>query len=96
MENMSHKGEERNRGKILKGRSERKRPLVRHEFADDVSETAVGPIFSGRELEFSLLLMISEDGTHSGFRNVVGKLMSHTVQKPQNQNKKNTHFTVEV
>ena len=27
----------------------------------------------------------SEDGTHSGFRNVVSKFTSHTVQKPQNQ-----------
>jgi hypothetical protein len=31
-----------------------------------------------------LLFMTSEDGTHSGFRNV-GKLTSHTVQNLQNQ-----------
>ena len=31
------------------------------------------------------LFMTSVDETHSGFRNVVGKLTSHTVQKPQNQ-----------
>jgi hypothetical protein len=38
----------------------------RSEFADDVSETAVGPIFTGR----------------SGFRNFVSKFTSHTVHKP--------------
>jgi hypothetical protein len=34
--------------------------------------------------------MTNEDGTHSGFRNVVDKFTSHTVQKPQNQKKKTT------
>jgi hypothetical protein len=29
--------------------------------------------------------MTIEDGTHSGSRNVVGKLILHTVQKPQNR-----------
>jgi hypothetical protein len=29
--------------------------------------------------------MNSEDGTHSGFRNVVGKFTSHNVQKLQSQ-----------
>jgi hypothetical protein len=29
--------------------------------------------------------MASENGTHSGFRNVTGKFTSNTVQKPQNQ-----------
>jgi hypothetical protein len=27
--------------------------------------------------------VISENGTHSGFRNVVGKFTSHTVQNPK-------------
>jgi hypothetical protein len=29
--------------------------------------------------------MTNEDGTHSGFRNVVRNFTLHTVQKPQNQ-----------
>jgi hypothetical protein len=29
--------------------------------------------------------MTSEGGTHSGFRNVVGKVVSHTVPKSQSQ-----------
>ena len=37
-------------------------------------------------------LMTSKDGTHSGFRNVVGKFVSHTVQKPHNQKKQYTAF----
>jgi hypothetical protein len=40
-------------------------------FADDVSGAAVD--------------VTIEDGTHSGSRNVVGKLTLHTVQKSQNQ-----------
>jgi hypothetical protein len=31
------------------------------------------------------LLMTSENGIHSSFQNIVGKLISHTVQKPQSQ-----------
>jgi hypothetical protein len=34
--------------------------------------------------------MTSQDGTHSGFRNVVGKFTSHTVQKPQNEKKQHS------
>jgi hypothetical protein len=45
---------------------------VRSEFTDNVSETAVGPIFTGHELECKWLIA-SEDGTHIGFRNVVSK-----------------------
>ena len=39
--------------------------------------------------------MTTQDGTHSGFRNAVGKFTSHTVQKPQNE-KNNIYFTVKV
>ena len=53
---------------------------VQGEFTDGVSETAVGPIFT-----FAFLLITSEDGPHSGFRNIVGKFTSHIVQKPPNQ-----------
>jgi hypothetical protein len=71
---------------------------VRGKFTEDVSKTAVGSIFTGHEYEFILthlipsslimnkntfLLMASEGGTHSGFRNVVGKFSSHTVQRPK-------------
>jgi hypothetical protein len=31
--------------------------------------------------------MTSEDGTHSGYRNVVGKFTSHIMQKPQKKKK---------
>jgi hypothetical protein len=34
---------------------------------------------------FLFLLMTSDDGTHSSFRNVVGKFTSHTVHKPRSQ-----------
>jgi hypothetical protein len=34
---------------------------------------------------FTLWLMTSQNGTHSGSRNVVGKFTLHTVQNPQNQ-----------
>ena len=37
-----------------------------------------------------------EDGTHSGFRNVVGKLTLHTVQKPQNQKSGNFLFLISI
>ena len=40
--------------------------------------------------------MTSENGTRSGFRNVVGKFASHTVQKPQNNKKNNIHFMAKV
>ena len=36
--------------------------------------------------------MTSQDGAHSGFRNVVSKFTSHTVQKPRNQKKKQHSF----
>ena len=39
---------------------------VRGEFTEDVSETAADPIFTVHENK------TSEDGTHSGSRNVVG------------------------
>jgi hypothetical protein len=61
---------------------------VRSELTSNVSETVVGSIFTIGTLllcSFAFLLMTSEDGTHSGFRNVVSKFTSQTVQKPQNQ-----------
>jgi hypothetical protein len=55
---------------------------VQGEFTNDVSEAAVHPVFTGHELE-------------RGFRNVVSKFTSHTVQKPQNQKTiSNTCFKV--
>ena len=42
------------------------------------NQAAVGPIFNGHRLTI-------EDETHSGSRNVVGKLILHTVLKPQNR-----------
>jgi hypothetical protein len=36
----------------------------------------------------------SEGGTHSGFRNDVGKFTSHVVQEPKTKKKKNIRFTV--
>jgi hypothetical protein len=67
---------------------------VRGKFTDKVSETAVGPFFTGheKECEFAVLLMTSEDGTHSGFRNLVGNFTMLTVQNPKNNN----HFRVNV
>ena len=47
---------------------------VRGDFPDDVLGAAVGPIFTGLELQGKW--------THSGPRNVVGKFISHTVQNP--------------
>jgi hypothetical protein len=38
----------------------------------------------------TLLVTTSEDGTHSEFRNVVSKFISHIVQKPRNQETKLT------
>jgi hypothetical protein len=35
--------------------------------------------------------MTSEDGTHSGFRTIISKFISHTAQKPQKQ-KNNTSY----
>ena len=35
--------------------------------------------------EGPVVMSENEDGTHSGFRNVVDKFTSHTVQKPVNQ-----------
>jgi hypothetical protein len=49
---------------------------VRGKFTNDVSETAVGPIFTGYDQ------LTSEDGTHNGFQNAGGKFTLHTVQKP--------------
>ena len=77
---------------------------VRGEFTDDVSETAVGPIFTGHELEREWAASHSvahlhpnswpvKDGTHSDFRNVVSKFTSHTVQQPQNQETVNSYST---
>jgi hypothetical protein len=51
---------------------------VQSEFTDEVSELPVGTIFTGQ-------MKTSEDGTHREIRNVVGKLASHIVQKPKNQ-----------
>jgi hypothetical protein len=50
--------------------------VVRSEFPDDASELLVGPIFT---------IFTSEGGTHREFLNVVGKLASHIMQKPENQ-----------
>ena len=49
------------------------------------------PIHTGDAVKLGLSLewvwlMASEDGAHSGSLNVVGKFISHTVQKPYNQN----------
>jgi hypothetical protein len=59
---------------------------VKDKFSDDISGATVGPIFNGHKLQrkFMLQLMTIEDGTHSTSRNVVGKLMLHTMQYPQN------------
>jgi hypothetical protein len=48
---------------------------------------------TGHESDRTFWLMTSEDGSHSGSRNVVGKFTSHTVQKLQNQ-KSTTFFFV--
>jgi hypothetical protein len=46
----------------------------------------VGPLVGS--FRFSFLLMSSEDGTHSGFQNVISKYTSHILQKSQNQKTK--------
>jgi hypothetical protein len=43
----------------------------------------------------SSLVMTSEDGTHSGFQNVISKFTLHTTQSRQNQ-KNNIHIMVKV
>jgi hypothetical protein len=66
---------------------------VQSEFADDVSELPVGPVFTGQrnknnQTSIRLVILVrltSEDGTHREFRNVVGKLTLHIVQLPNNQ-----------
>jgi hypothetical protein len=44
---------------------------VQVNLVDDVSETTVGPIFTGQKSSEDWGLLTSEDGIHSGFRNVV-------------------------
>jgi hypothetical protein len=57
---------------------------VEGKFTGDVSETGVGPIFTGHEYKFTLLPMTNKDGNYSRFRNVFGKFTSHTVKNTQN------------
>jgi hypothetical protein len=53
---------------------------LRGEFTEDVSETVVGPILT------AFLLMTSEDGTHSGFRNVGLIQLAHHAETPKSKN----------
>jgi hypothetical protein len=53
---------------------------VRSEFTDKVLELRVDPIITGQ-----MNHLTNEDGTRRWFRNVVGKIAAHFVQKPQTQ-----------
>jgi hypothetical protein len=48
----------------------------------DVMSHSVNEQRSGMLPCIALRLLTSEDGTHSGSRNVFGKFILHTVQKP--------------
>jgi hypothetical protein len=62
-------------------------PQIGHSCTLQTPPTLTPPLYTAAPqcCSFTFWLMTSEDGTHSGSHNVVGKFTSHTVQKPQNQ-----------